>query len=95
MAPENECAFGPGEVVPVVDRERCENKGTCAVVCPYGVFTLHALSAEDNGALSWIGRLKLWAHGGQQAYATFAERCHGCGLCVAACPEKALTLHRK
>ena len=94
MATPNECAFGPGEVVPVVNRERCENKGPCADVCPYGVFTIHALTVEDKSRLSWKGRVRLWAHGGQQAHATFAERCQGCGLCVAACPEKAITLQR-
>lgn len=78
----------------MVDRERCENKETCEAVCPYDVFTLHALSTQEKGNLSWKGRLKLWAHGGRQAHATFAERCHGCGLCVTACPEKAITLRR-
>ena len=95
MTLEKECAFGPGDVTPVINRERCEAKGPCEAVCPYGVFTLGALSEADKGNLSWKGRLKLWAHGGRQAHATFAERCQGCGLCVAACPEKAITLQRR
>ena len=94
MAAQNECALGPGKVVPVVNRERCENKGPCVDVCPYGVFTIHALAEVDKRRLSWKGRVRLWAHGGQQAHASFAERCEGCGLCVAACPEKAITLQR-
>jgi 4Fe-4S ferredoxin len=95
MTEQKDCAFGPGEVVPVIDRERCENKGTCARVCPYGVLTIQKVPDGDKQALSWKGRLRLWAHGGEQAYATFADRCHGCGLCVAACPEKAITLEKR
>ncbi len=80
--------------MPVINRERCENKGPCVEVCPYGVLVIHDVLEADRRSLSTVGRLKLWVHGGKQAYATFAERCRGCGLCVAACPEKAISLKR-
>jgi 4Fe-4S ferredoxin len=89
-----DCVLGPGKVVPVIDRERCENKGACAAVCPYDVLVIRTVGDEERRGLSMLGRLKLWAHGSKQAYALFADRCHGCGLCVAACPERAITLQR-
>jgi 4Fe-4S ferredoxin len=36
----------------------------------------------------------LFVHGGKQAYAVNADACRACGLCVTACPEKAITLAR-
>ena len=34
---EPECR-GPGRVVPVIDRRKCEGKQDCVRVCPYHVF---------------------------------------------------------
>lgn len=84
----------PGTLAPVIDRDRCEGKADCVRVCPYHVFELQTLSAADKAALSLVGRLKAWAHGNRQAFAVHADACHACGLCVAACPERAIRLAR-
>ena len=86
------CSDAPGRVVPVIDRNRCEGKSVCVEVCPYHVFELRTLSPEDRAALSLVGKLKTWVHGGKQAYAVGADHCHACGLCVAGCPEQAIRL---
>jgi NAD-dependent dihydropyrimidine dehydrogenase PreA subunit len=85
------CDDQPGRKAPAIDRDRCEGKADCERVCPYGVFTLRPLTDDERRCLSFVGRLKLRAHGGKQAFADDAL-CHACGLCVAACPEKAITL---
>ena len=86
------CAEPPGRFAPRIDRNRCEAKADCLRVCPYHVFEIRALSAEEKRGLSWIGRLKTFAHGGKQAFAVNADACHACGLCVKACPESAIRL---
>jgi len=88
------CAFEAGMMQPVINRARCENKGACVTACPYDVFVVRDVNEDDKRALGPLARIKLWAHGGKQAYADFAERCHGCGLCLSACPESAISLQR-
>lgn len=86
------CGPEPGRALPVIDRNRCEGKAECVRVCPHDVFTITDVSAEDRRAMSVLGRLKLKAHGGRQAYALNGADCHACGLCVTACPEDAISL---
>jgi NAD-dependent dihydropyrimidine dehydrogenase PreA subunit len=86
------CAESPGRLKPVVDRNRCEAKAECVRVCPYGVFELRSLGPQEKAGLSLRGRLKALAHGGKQAFVARPDACHACGLCVAACPERAITL---
>ena len=86
------CDKQAGRMVPVIDRNRCEAKADCVSVCPYQVFEIRTLTAAERKELSLPGRLKLLVHGGKQAFALRAEVCRACGLCVRACPEKAITL---
>ena len=83
-----------GVLAPVIDRNRCEGKEDCVRVCPFDVFEIGKLSDAQLAELSFIGRLKARAHGRKQAFAVRADACHSCGLCVAACPEKAIRLAR-
>jgi ferredoxin len=52
------------------------------------------LESEDYRALGVFNRLKLRIHGLRVAYTPNADACLACGLCVAACPEHAITLVR-
>jgi NAD-dependent dihydropyrimidine dehydrogenase PreA subunit len=86
------CRGTVGKVAPVVDRNRCEGKADCVAVCPYDVFEMGTLGADERSSLSLRGRLKAWAHGNRQAYVVKPDACHACNLCVEACPEQALRL---
>ena len=89
-----ECKQDAGVFAPVIDRTRCEGKEDCVQVCPYDVFEMRKLSAEDKSALSLVPRVKAMLHGNWQAFAIRASDCHACGLCVSVCPEHAIKLRR-
>jgi len=90
--PGENCRAEPGRFVPVVDRTRCEGKKDCDAVCPYGVFEIRRMDDADFAQLSFLHRMKSRAHGRQTAYTPKADACRACGLCVVACPEKAVRL---
>ncbi len=90
-----QCREDGGTFAPVIDINRCEAKADCVRVCPYQVFEIRPIDMATRQRLSLRGRLKSWAHGGKQAHVVDPDRCHACGLCVAACPEKAITLRRQ
>jgi NAD-dependent dihydropyrimidine dehydrogenase PreA subunit len=90
-----DCRHEPGVMTPVIDRNRCEAKADCVRVCPHDVFEIDRLGPKDRRGLTLLGRLKSLAHGGRQAFAVRADACQGCGLCVAACPEHAITLRTR
>ncbi|MDZ4867724.1 MAG: ferredoxin family protein [Alphaproteobacteria bacterium] len=94
-APQAEdCKQPPKVVVPVINAHRCEGAGDCEEVCPYDVFQLRKLTKPEMKALPFGPWLKVLAHGGKQAFVVNGDACHACGLCVAACPEKAIRLIR-
>jgi len=92
MSQATEDCKGVGLVQPVIDRNRCEGKTDCVRVCPYHVFAMGTLNAEQRAGLTWIGKLKAWGHGYQQAFVVNGAACENCGLCVTACPERAIKL---
>jgi NAD-dependent dihydropyrimidine dehydrogenase PreA subunit len=69
-----------------VDPRRCEGKKKCVEVCPMGVFAMKPM----DPSLPLLIRLKVRVHGGMQAIVAKEELCAGCGMCVEACPEKAI-----
>src|SRR5829696_3261934 len=93
--PGEKCRAAPGVFQPQVDRSRCEGKAECAAVCPYDVFEVRRMDDGDFDALSFLARLKSRVHGRLTAYTPRAAACQGCGLCVVACPETAITLIRR
>lgn len=88
------CRQEPGAFAPQVDRSRCEGKQDCVRVCPKNVFEVRRIDAADFARLGVLGKLKSVAHGRKTAYAPRASDCEACGLCVTACPEKAIKLVR-
>lgn len=90
--PGKKCRGEPGSTLPVVDRSRCEGKKDCVVVCPYDVFEVRRIDDVDFANLGFLAKLKSRAHGRLTAYTPRADKCRACGLCIVACPEKAIRL---
>ena len=93
-AKDTDCKQPPGLFRPVIDRNRCEGKADCVEACPHEVFSVGTLPVAQRAGLSFLGRLKGRAHGWQHAFTPRAEACQACGLCVTACPERAIQLSR-
>jgi len=88
------CKQEPGVIVPRVNLNRCEGKADCAVVCPEHVFDVRRIDTADYLRMGPLQKLKLRVHGMKVAYTPNAGACRACGLCVTACPERAITLVR-
>ncbi|WP_026349891.1 4Fe-4S dicluster domain-containing protein [Bordetella sp. FB-8] len=90
----SDCKQKPGVIAPVIDLKRCEGKGGCLEVCPENVFEIRRIAQDDYLGLDLMHRLKLRVHGMKVAYTPNANACRSCGLCVTACPERAIKLIR-
>ncbi len=88
------CKHEAGVLMPLINQSKCEGAGDCLEVCPYNVFELRKLTSEERREIGPLARIKVFVHGGKQAFAVRAQDCHACGLCVTACPEKAIKLGR-
>jgi NAD-dependent dihydropyrimidine dehydrogenase PreA subunit len=93
--PGAECKAEAGSFVPVVDHAKCEGKGDCVEVCPYDVFDVMRINDTDFQQLAVLSKLKVAIHGMKTAYTSRADQCLACGLCVVACPERAIRLERR
>ena len=83
-----------GRLRPVIDPEKCEGAGPCVLACPVNVFKLRKLTPDERSRLTIKARVKVFVHGGKQAFVTDADACRSCGLCVSVCPEKAIKLEK-
>lgn len=88
---KDHCKDQVGKVYPVVDFNSCGGKKDCVAVCPYGVFEIKPISKQDKAKLNLKGQIKTLFFK-QKAYVIQPNQCHSCGLCVQACPEKAIKL---
>ena len=86
------CKAAPAAFRPVIDHGRCEGKSDCLAVCPFDVFEVRKIDDADWKPLRVLAKIKVLAHRKQTAYAVRASACQACGLCVVACPEKAIRL---
>lgn len=93
--PGERCRAERGRYAPVVDRSRCEGKSDCVAVCPYDVFEVRRIDNADFAKLGVIGKLKSIAHRRKSAYTPRADACRACGLCIVACPERAIRLSER
>ena len=91
---KKECKQEAGKFQPVINRNSCEGKAACVDVCPYDVFVIDTLAKEERRNLSFFAKLKGFGHKWQQAFTPNSDQCQACGLCVEACPEKAIKLSR-
>lgn len=88
------CKQEAGVITPVINRNKCEGKADCVVVCPKDVFIIGMLPKQERSSLPLLSKLKGVAHGWEQAFMPNIDTCEGCGLCVSACPEKAIRLEK-
>jgi len=90
---KDNCDAASGKLKPVVNFNNCGAKEDCVAVCPFLVFEMRYIRAEDKVTLNLKGRIKTFFDS-RKAYVIDPSKCHACGLCVPACPEMAIKLSR-
>ena len=86
------CKEESGKLVPLIDLNKCEGKTPCVPICPYDVLEIREINDEQYRSLAFVGKLKTFFNGKKKAFVAQPNACHACGLCVSACPEKAIKL---
>ena len=94
MGAETKDCREPGIMKPVIHLGKCEGAGDCAEVCPYNVFEIRKATEAERQGFNLKERIKSFAHGHKKGFVVNPIECHNCGLCVKACPEKAIKLVR-
>ena len=89
----NDCRE-PEIMKPVINLGKCEGAGDCAHVCPYDVFEIRVATEKERAGFNLKERIKSYVHRHKKGFVVKAGQCHTCGLCVKACPEKAIKLVR-
>ncbi len=84
-------ANGPVRVNP----NSCDGCGSCAEVCPMGVFELVTISEEERKKLSFPGKLKVRIKGNTKSMVAHPEACIACGKCETLCHERAIKVEKK
>jgi NAD-dependent dihydropyrimidine dehydrogenase PreA subunit len=88
---QNHCHETSGKLMPLVNFNNCGAKEDCVAVCPYDVFEMRPITVEDAANLNLKGKIKTFFNK-NKAYVAYPEDCYACGLCVQACPERAIKL---
>jgi 4Fe-4S ferredoxin len=79
-------------MMPQIRLGKCEGAGDCAEVCPYDVFEIRKATKDERANFNLKERIKSFVHGHKKGFVVKPEQCQACGLCVKACPEKAIKL---